>query len=157
MTDPIKSDGPSLKVIKGSTPSTTPKNIYVIKRLYGGGSGEPPVDTETKHYLDAKVDAVKAQNDARFAEVLSKIDGLNPATWWQNALLLAATVGTVFAILAYASDRFDGGIAAMGLIEEQIDAQREQNKSQEERLDRILKQLEVQHAPEPSSNKQPAD
>lgn len=42
----------------------------------GTGTLGLPVDANTKDYLDAKVDAVKAQNDARFAEVMSALGGL---------------------------------------------------------------------------------
>ena len=48
----------------------------------------------------------------------------------------------VFAVLAYASDRFDSGVASMGAIEELLDTQREQNVEQNERIDRILVAIE---------------
>jgi hypothetical protein len=35
------------------------------------------VDRETERHIDTKVEAVKAQNDARFAEVLAGIDKVN--------------------------------------------------------------------------------
>lgn len=105
-----------------------------------------------KDYIDAKVEAVRAQNDARFSEIRSDIIALGAkidakpvgATWWQNALIVAGAVGTVFAVLAYASDRFDSGVGSMGAVEEAIDAQREINASQDGRLDRILEVLEEQ-------------
>lgn len=111
---------------------------------FGSGDGGPPVDRETERHIDTKVEAVKAQNDARFGEVISRLDAMNPATWWQNGLLLAAAIGFVFSILAYASDRFDSGVASMGAVEEALDAQREINAAQDLRLERILTAMEAQ-------------
>lgn len=101
------------------------------------------MDSETKNYVDAKMESVKAQNDARFSEVISRLDSMHPATWWQNGLLLAAAIGFVFAILAYSSDRFDSGVASMGAVEEAIDLQRETNAAQDVRLDKIISTLET--------------
>lgn len=96
-----------------------------------------------KDYVDAQDEKTRAQNDARFAEVLSRLDGLNPATWWQNALLLVGALGIMVAILAFASDRFDSGVSAMGAVEERLDAERDVNEAQNQRLDRLLNALEV--------------
>lgn len=112
----------------------------------GSGGGGGGID---RAYIDARVDAVKAQNETAFARLEAKIDGLHPgATWQQNAGLLFAAVvggmGLLFAILSWGSDRFDSGVSAMGAIEEALDAQREQNADQEARLERILEALETQ-------------
>jgi len=112
---------------------------------YGSASGGDGGGFD-RGYIDARIEAVKAQNDARFAEVISRLDNMHPATWWQNGLLLIGAVGFVFAILSYASDRFDSGVSAMGAIEEQMDAQRDTNAAQDARLDKILRTLEVQSA-----------
>lgn len=123
--------------------SGSPRDTY----FGDGGGGGPTVDRETKRYVDKSMDTVKAQNDARFAEVIARLDAMNPATWVQNAGVLlggiVVTLGLVFGILAYASDRFDSGVSAMGAIEEQLDAQRETNADQNARLDRILGVLEA--------------
>ncbi|WP_218967774.1 hypothetical protein [Puniceibacterium antarcticum] len=96
------------------------------------------MDSETKNYLDRSVDAVKAQNDARFAEVIAKLDAMNPVTWWQNALLLLAGIGSVIALLSFGSGRFDSGVGSMGAVIDSINAQREVNNAQDQRLERIL-------------------
>jgi hypothetical protein len=120
-----------------------------IGRVYGGGTGGggTTVDLETKRYVDKSMDAVKAQNDAAFSKVLARLDSMHPATWQQNLGVVAAGVvallGIIFAVLAFASDRFDSGVAAMGAIEEAIDAQREINASQDARLEKILGSLEA--------------
>lgn len=120
-----------------NTISTTPAFV-----VYNGGGGGPPVDAETKNYLDAKVDAVKAQNDARFAEVLSKINGLHPATWQQIAAIAVGTVGLVFAVLAFSSDRFDGGLAASALIDKVTQEQTVRDNAQDEKLDQIFQAVQ---------------
>jgi len=102
------------------------------------------VDAETQGYVDKFMEAVKAQNDARFAEILAKLDQM-PKFWplvMSGFIGIFGAIGLVFAVLAYASDRFDSGIVAMGAVEESIDAQREVNAAQDARLDRILKMLE---------------
>lgn len=139
---------PKLAVVAGSAGGTS--SLDWTRKGNGSGGGGPPVDTETKNYLDAKVDAVRAQNDARFAQVLARLDAMNPATWWQNAVVAAtavvALIGILLTVLSFASDRFDSGVSAMGAIEEQLDAQRETNAAQDERLDRVISALETIHA-----------
>lgn len=120
----------------------------------GGGNGGDGVDTDTKNYLDAKVDAVKAQNDARFSEVLSGISRVServsniatPMTWQQHALTTASVglvlLGVVFAALSYASDRFDGGISASGLLDEYSQSQASRDAAQDVQFTAILETLE---------------
>ena len=76
---------------------------------------------ETQRYVDAKTDATRAQNDARFAEVLTSISTLSDKIGGLPSARsnIATVVGTGFAIflglvavLAFAGDRFDGGMAA---------------------------------------------
>jgi hypothetical protein len=124
-----------------------PRDVQVS---HGGGSGggKPPVDAETKNYLDANMRAVSAENNASFARLEAKIDGIQPgATWQQNAGVLATgivvTLGLVFGILAFASDRFDSGANSMGAVEEALDLQRELNAEQDARIDKILGALEA--------------
>jgi len=108
------------------------------------------VDAGTKDYLDAKVEAVKAQNDARFSEVLGEIRSVgdrvshigSPMTWQQLALTAASVglvlIGVVFAVLSYASDRFDGGLAASALLDAVQNQQFQRDAVQDAKLDEIL-------------------
>jgi hypothetical protein len=100
------------------------------------------VDTETKNYLDAKVDAVRAQNDARFAEVLSKIGALHPATWQQNVAIAVGAVGLGLAALALAGDRFDGGLAASSLLDKVTAEQAVRDTAQDAKLEQILQAIQ---------------
>ncbi|WP_157966332.1 hypothetical protein [Oceanibium sediminis] len=123
------------------------RRVQAKSQYYGGGSGGggPTVDTHTKDYVDANMRAVKAENSANFARLEAKIDGITPgASWQQIAGIAAVTLGIVFSILAYASDRFDGGISANGLLDSYRQEQQQRDQSQDVRLDRILKALEAQ-------------
>ncbi|WP_187430020.1 hypothetical protein ROLI_026570 [Roseobacter fucihabitans] len=146
----------SFTVIEGGI-SKVYTNVVLGKNQYGAGSGGGgfEVDAETKNYLDAKVEAVKAQNDARFSEVITKLDSFNgkldsfnPVSWQQQAGIaitgIVVTIGLVFSVLAYASDRFDSGIGAMGAIDDTLDVQRELNAAQDKRLNRVIQLLERQ-------------
>lgn len=87
----------------------------------------------------AKVDAVKAQNDARFSEVLSEIRTIKPgASWQQMAGVVFAGITFIFAILAYASDRFDGGISAVAIKDQVSVEQAKRDASQDAKLDKIF-------------------
>ncbi len=106
------------------------------------------MDVHTKDYVDAKVDAVKAQNDARFSEVLFEVRAIKPgASWQQNAGLLFAAVTFIFVILAYASDRFDGGLSADAIKDKLADEQLTRDMAQDARLDKILSKLDEMAAP----------
>jgi len=108
------------------------------------------VDAETQRYVDAKVDAMKAQNDSRFSEVIFKLDAVNvkmdhapkPLTMSQFLVgaggALGVTLGVVFAILAYASDRFDGGLSAMAIKDQIATEQADRDAAQDSRLERVL-------------------
>ena len=83
-------------------------------RKTGGGGGGNNVDSETKNYVDAKTEATRAENDKRFSQILDKLDGL-PSKNSQTVTILGAA-GALFlgllAVLAFAGDRFDGGMSA---------------------------------------------
>ena len=117
------------------------------KPFSGGSGGGVTVDSETKNYLDAKMDSVKAQNDARFSEVLSRLDGLKdlPKFWpLVSAIAIASVtiIGICVAILSYASDRFDGGLGASALIDAITEGQAHRDEGQDEKLDKILGKLD---------------
>lgn len=122
-------------------------------KIFGGGSGGGgmlPVDSETKNYLDAKMDTVKAQNDARFTDVNSKLDRLvtlietapKPLGFWQLAGMAATSVVALITLLGVFADRFDGGISAFGLLDEFMKTQAERDAGQDARLERLLVTIE---------------
>lgn len=111
------------------------------------------MDVPLKDYIDAQDEKTRAQNDARFAEisaqiskVISKLDDLkDPPSIWQIAGLLLTSLGVVlglvFAVLAFASDRFDGGIAASGLLDQFEARQSERDADHDAKLDLILEEV----------------
>ena len=132
------------------TVSTESSNVAgdAISAGYGSGGGNTTVDAETKNYLDAKMEAVKAQNDARFSEVLSRLDGIKdlPKFWPLVAAIAIAAVtiiGISVTILSYASDRFDGGLGASSLVDAITREQAERDAAQDAKLDKILGKLET--------------
>ena len=76
-------------------------------------------------YVDAKAEATRAQNDARFAEILARLDRM-PSNWSMAGMIAAATAtifGGLLAVLAFGGDRFDGGVqAASASIRQAIEA-----------------------------------
>ena len=113
----------------------------------GGTGGRRGVEAETKNYLDAKMDSVRAQNDARFSEVLSRLDGIKdlPKFWPLVAAIAVAVVtiiGISVTVLSYASDRFDGGLAASALIDQITNDQAGRDAGQDAKLDKILGKLD---------------
>lgn len=105
----------------------------------------------TKDYIDRSMDAVRAQNDARFAEVLSEIRDIRglisskPSTWQLVATVFAgaATIlGVALAALSYGGDRFDGGVNLADQRQEQIQRDAEQ--------DAIIRRLDALLAAQPT-------
>ncbi len=121
-----------------------------VRSRFGGDDGGSPVDAETKNYLDAKVDAVKAQNDARFTEVLTSLGAVSdkvdripkPIGFWALAGMAATGVIALVTIFGVMADRFDGGISAAGLLDQLRAEQVERNQQQDEVLLEIRNSLE---------------
>ena len=94
-----------------------------VNATYGGDNGGNGMDI---NYIDAKVDAVRAQNDARFAEILSKLNHIP-----QTSTLITTVVGTgvsilalFIAVFAFGGDRFDGGVQLTSAsVQQAIEAQ----------------------------------
>lgn len=140
-----------------STYATTGEKIRQRKApiMSGGGGGGPTVDAETRRYVDKSMETVKAQNDARFSEVLGRLDGLKaqidhapvPLSFTQFLAGAAAVLGVglalVFAVLAFASDRFDGGLGADAIKDQIAAEQLVRDKAQDAKLDQILESVLV--------------
>jgi len=131
-------------------PFTSSSTVTGRQSFVGGNGGDGIVDRETKSYVDRSMDAVKAQNDARFIEVLSRLDQM-PKFWplvFSGFIGIAGAIGIVFAILSYASDRFDGGLSAGVILEDsrqnsvRINQMFNAAKSRDARIEAILKAAE---------------
>lgn len=123
-----------------------------------GRSRIPPMDREvtTKDYIDRSMDAVRAQNDVRFTEVLSKIDALGgkidaiksdaitwKGVWGAAAATTVAVGGLLLGILAIGGDRFDGGMAASGVISSMTQEQQARDRAQDEKLDAVISRIDA--------------
>lgn len=143
MADTSKSA--NFRVVDGGVPDNEKKEYASPDLRFGDGDGGG--GDMDKDYLDARIEAVRAQNDASFAILGAKIDAIQPgATWQQIAAIAFVLLGSIFAILAYASDRFDSGVSSMGAIEEALDAQREINSAQDSRFERFLEAWDARNA-----------
>ena len=97
-----------------------------------------------REYIDAQDEKTRAQNDARFAEVIARLEQM-PRFWplvVAGIAGLAGSIGLVFAVLAYAGDRFDGGISVSGVVNQLQEIQSQRDNEQDMRIGRILEALE---------------
>ena len=99
-------------------------------------------DAPSRGEVAAKLEAVQERLYRKIDRMEAKLDAIKVPSIWQIAGLLIATVGFVFGILAYASDRFDGGLAARGLLAPVIEAQKIRDTDQDQKLDQILEIVE---------------
>lgn len=102
-----------------------------------------PMDAETQRYVDLKADVTRAQNDARFAEVLARLDKM-PSVWAMGGMFVASTfavIGALLAFLAYGGDRFDGGMSAASVSLQQAEEARKLAKETNTRMDDLDKKL----------------
>lgn len=111
--------------------------------------GTPPLpaaDITSKDYIDRSMDAVRAQNDARFSEVLSEVRSLRddvkriPTLWQIFATVvssMAVAAGLAFAAWAIAGDHFANGMNLADQRQEQLQRDQAQDQRLQETLDRM--------------------
>lgn len=102
---------------------------------------------DSQSYIDARTDAVRAQNDARFAEVLSEIRNVGTRldhiekgqiSSWQVWAAALTVFGAGLAVLAFGGDQF--GLGA-GLADRQA-SQIERDQAQDAKLDGVISRLD---------------
>ena len=136
-----------------------------VARGHGGGSGSDDggttMEDDIKTYVDAQDDKTRAQNDARFAEVLAELRIIRDtaassrSVWGAALATIAAIAGLFIGIMAIEGDRFESGMAASEtiakVIQPVVDAQKERDSDQDRKLDRILTAVEqIRDKPEGS-------
>lgn len=110
------------------------------------------MDPGTKYYIDSRDEATRAQNDARFAEVLAKLsqgataEGQRKQT--VTIVIAAVTTGiaiiaTMIALLAFGADRFGSGMSAASLIYEQSDDAKRRAEENEGNIKEIRDDLKT--------------
>jgi hypothetical protein len=115
---------------------------------FSGTGGGGPVDPQTQAYIDRSMDAVKAGNDARFAEVLTKLDSINSRSishWYLVSVVASASVSIVVVVLtifSFASGRFDAGLG-LGEFANQVNSNTERLEAIESGQDRQSEKLDL--------------
>ena len=113
-----------------------------------GGNGSGKVEVPLKDYVDAQDEKTRAQNDARFTDIMAELRGIreNSISWrgvWGAAIATTVTIaGVVLGALSLGGDRFDGGMAASGILDPIIAQQEARDAGQDDKLDRILTAVE---------------
>ena len=82
----------------------------------GGGGTSGPMDPSVsiKDYVDARDEAIETRLFAKLDTIPTK------STIWGA---VGVIIGTMLAVLAFAGDRFDGGISAGGIVSQVKDEQ----------------------------------
>lgn len=107
------------------------------------------MDESDRAYIDAKSEAVRAQNDARFAEVIATLKTIQETSmkrrdiWGAAAATILSIVGIILAALSIGGDRFDGGMAASGVVSTVLNEQKARDQAQDQRLTEILDRLDA--------------
>ena len=104
-------------------------------------------DPPSRDEIDAKLAALAANWRADLERMESKLDSLKlefskVPTLWQNIGIAAVGVVTLATIIGLMADRFDGGLAARGLLDPIIESQKARDSQQDKKLDRILQIVE---------------
>ena len=152
---PQNSNGSS-SVGGGGTVTQFPYQPGSPSGVGAGGSGGGTVEVTWKEYTDAQDEKTRAQNDARFAEVVAKLDTLPGFA----GLIGVATTAFVaaLAIWAWGASQFGIGVDIQGAVgaelretqnltaenSEAIKSLIRVNESQAVSLDAILKAIEGQ-------------
>lgn len=123
---------------------TSDAPVETIQRAFGGGGGGPvEPSVPLKDYVDKGDEATLARAEKAVSELSAKIDALPGRILWIAAGTVVATVGLIVAILAFGSDRFDGGAAAVGSMADQVVTSREQDRAQSAAIDQVNQKLDT--------------
>ena len=99
-------------------------------------NGEHP----TREEIDAKLETVQERLYRRLDRIEGKLD-VRP-TFLQMTAMIFVGIGLAVAVIAYASDRFDGGLAASSLLDQVTEEQKKRDAAQDKKLEQILKAVE---------------
>jgi hypothetical protein len=113
---------------------------------HGGGGGT----YGGMEAVDAKIAAAEARTDVKFVELSRTLDKLatkEDITTSQNATraniwaAIGVALGIILAVMAFAANRFDAGVAAGGALAPYASTQQQRDQAQDKKLDEILKRL----------------
>ena len=144
MPETAASGGWTPEIVAAPVANTQPESSHVGGGSGVGGGGDDSSGITIKDYVDAQVDKAIAQSDARFADVMAELRSMRERSlswrgmWGAVALSTATLAGIILAALSIAGDRFDGGLAASGLLEPIVERQERRDNAQDETLGQIL-------------------
>ena len=108
----------------------------------GGGTGGGSPEISMKDYIDAQDEKTRAQNDARFARIETKLGELKIPGIWQTVSVAVGAVVAIIGMNAIMADRFEGGIGISNVLDSVINAQEQRDAGQDRKLDLILLAVE---------------
>ena len=151
MVEGVAAGGMSADIFRPAFGSTKAEQTHGGRGGGSSGNGGGSVEVPLKDYVDAQDEKTRAQNDARFADIMAELRGIRESSvswrgvWGAAATTIAALTGIILGTLAIAGDRFDGGLAARGLLDPILERQEHRDAQQDQKLDRILAALEQMH------------
>lgn len=109
----------------------------------GGGGGTLPPMVPIKDYVDKADEAIESRLTAKLDLLATKADvsasqqSIRANIWGA----IAAGLGIVLAVLAFATNRFDTGMTARASYDPIVSAQKQRDEAQDKKFDEILRRL----------------
>lgn len=116
--------------------SASDEDSYTLLKHGGGGGTSGGMDNASRDYVDQKLETAMTRVEGKFDllnQRLANIEARSP-TWWSILGAVMIGVGSILAALAFAGDRFDGGV---GLASQQLE-QLQRDQAQSEQLQQLL-------------------
>jgi hypothetical protein len=132
-----------------------------ISEIGGGDGGGGPVDPASREYVDSKLEVLRAESIARHVDIMAELRIISARMLTLGggiALALATGLGVVaiiLAALAFGNDLFGSGLGASGMVDAAIERQADDNRSRDERVERIERLLQ-ERLPAPQAPAPPA-
>ena len=120
------------------------RNVPGVRGGGAGGGGDETSGIDMREYVDAQDEKTRAQNDARFSEVLAELKIMRETSaslrsvWGAAAATFVAIGGLLIGVLAIGGDRFESGIGAGTLVNAIEEKQEKRDAEQDETLGQIL-------------------
>lgn len=119
-----------------------------VEGTASGGMGGGTVEVSMKDYVDAQDERTRAENAAVFSDVMAELRIIREtaaswrSVWGAAAAVTVALTGMLLGVLTFGGDRFDGGMAARGLVNPIIEDQKKRDAAQDRKLGQILTVVE---------------
>jgi hypothetical protein len=138
------------------TPSGRPETVLGLSDNTVSGSTSLTVQSQpnpdgtsfvTKELLDAKLGLMKAEMNSEFTAALAPLKtDLDRAPGWSGVFAvigaMVTLVGLVLGVLAFAGDRFDGGMSASGALAADASNDAQRDKDQTKMIEDLSKKID---------------